>query len=189
MLHSERWARDPHLLFWVKVRVQRGETGPGEPLLRSQSFLDCTWISWWPEPLKLFSQALYCLRALIYVGIICHWQRPVSQAICLRVTSGLTVRSRDEGRTEDFVIFEPFASSLTLIFIWCISYLLPWKINFLGYLCNSRNKMYLASLWMSKTGRTQYWILGDGLYNVPRRWTRPHQSDPKQLFRERSLGA
>lgn len=33
---------DPRLLFWVKVRVQRGETGPGEPLLRSQSFPDCT---------------------------------------------------------------------------------------------------------------------------------------------------
>lgn len=122
--------------------------------------------------------------------VLDQWQRPVLQAISPCVTSGSIIRSRDEGRT-DLVIFEPRASGLTLTFIWHIRYLLTLKINFLGYLCSLRNRMYLAPLWMSTTGGTQYWVICDGSYDYPRRRTRPFQSpvtDPKQLSqRERAL--
>lgn len=136
-LHSEWWPLHPPLLFWGSGVWQWGELGPGEPLLRFQSFLYFTWISnclypghYWAK-LHIGSELWLVWHYLtISPHMFIQWQRLFPQVSSPCVISGPIIRSMGEERT-DVVICDPLASGLTLMFIWHIRYPPTWKTAFL----------------------------------------------------------
>lgn len=117
-LHDSGW--EVGMILW-------GETGPREPLLRSQSFLSFTQITWLPVLLKLFSTALYWEELLfmwhdlaISSHVFIRWQTPVSWAMLFPLTlCNIRPDYKVQGCREDRPDYIwTLASGLTLILTW-----------------------------------------------------------------------